>query len=868
MPLDDYSAIINESAEQHGVRPELLTGLLKTESSMNPKAVGPETKYGRAQGIAQLIPDTQKRLGVADPFDPAQAIPAAAKLMRENLDRYGNEEDALRAYHGGTSKANWGKKTEAYVTKVLGNMPEKINTAYKPDGDPTWAIMQGGSLAPSQSLSTYEPTADDSTWAIMQGETIAPVQPVVPASTQIPQQPTNVLAAPQEAPSPYGEVSGTGNQFTLGVMHHVANAPLGVMQLASHILPTIVKPFSGEAATSVENFANKLDAALSKREAKYQEATTGKGLGSYVGAVFGEVANPLNRLLFSKSLTGIASPWARGAAMGGAAMAMQPVTDEESFGYGKAKQIAGGAAIGAPAERFIGPAIAKGAEWAANRMATRASTPVAAETPITPANPLEEMARLERAKDLGEIPADVADAQMMQLAEQALGRAPIAPIQQATVAPQPPIAPIQQALGRTPAAPIQQATPAPQAPITPLAQRRAEFSEVGVEPTAGQLTRDPAQYSWERNIRGKEAGAPLAERFAAQDVALSERLRELGAAQAEEAYQAGNALSRAIVRQDEPEERLVDEAYRAVRDSTGRTAQVDAASFISDAENRLKQSMLSRFLPGEVKATLRDIEKNAQEFDITSLIETDKVLSGAQRAAHARGDDQTAKAVGKVRDALNASPLAEGAPQETKALYDKARSLARQRFEKIESSPAIKAALSGVDPDTFINKFVLQGRTNDLRNLATFVKNDPESQQIVRSQIAEHLRFKGFGADVAGSKQFAPEAYNRAIRSMGREKLETFFTKKEVDKLEAIGKVGAYIHSQPSGSMVNQSGNIAALMNILDKITESVPVVGGLKRGTADVMETRRVQRALQGIPEQDLSVGSLERIQRAYSAE
>lgn len=42
-----------------------------------------------------------------------------ARLLDENLTRYGNVQDALHAYHGGTDQANWGPKTQAYAQKVL-----------------------------------------------------------------------------------------------------------------------------------------------------------------------------------------------------------------------------------------------------------------------------------------------------------------------------------------------------------------------------------------------------------------------------------------------------------------------------------------------------------------------------------------------------------------------------------------------------------------------------------------------------------------------------------------------------------------------------------------------------------------------------
>jgi hypothetical protein len=121
MTIQDYSDLYQAAGQQYGVPPALLMAQAQAEdASGNPNAVGPDTKYGNAVGIAQLIPDTAKRLGVTDPTDPKQAIPAQARLMRENLDRYGNIPDAVSAYHGGTDKSNWGPKTQDYTKKVTG----------------------------------------------------------------------------------------------------------------------------------------------------------------------------------------------------------------------------------------------------------------------------------------------------------------------------------------------------------------------------------------------------------------------------------------------------------------------------------------------------------------------------------------------------------------------------------------------------------------------------------------------------------------------------------------------------------------------------------------------------------------------------
>jgi hypothetical protein len=114
MAVNDYSSLYESAGKQYNVDPALIRAVVGTESDGNPRAIS----GAGAEGVAQLMPKTARSLGVSDSFDPAQAIPGAAKLLAENLDRYGSPDKAILAYHGGTDEANWGPKTQDYLRKV------------------------------------------------------------------------------------------------------------------------------------------------------------------------------------------------------------------------------------------------------------------------------------------------------------------------------------------------------------------------------------------------------------------------------------------------------------------------------------------------------------------------------------------------------------------------------------------------------------------------------------------------------------------------------------------------------------------------------------------------------------------------------
>lgn len=177
MGVDDYSNLFEQAGQQYNVDPSLLRAVAHVESSGNPNAVGPQTKYGRAVGLMQLIPDTAKRLGVTNPKDPKQAIPAAARLMAENLDTFGNPTDAIMAYHGGTDKANWGPKTQNYLAKVAATYGGKAQSAkpMKQSDDDLINAYLGGNAPAQAAGQPHAAMSDDALLsAYMGGNSAAP----------------------------------------------------------------------------------------------------------------------------------------------------------------------------------------------------------------------------------------------------------------------------------------------------------------------------------------------------------------------------------------------------------------------------------------------------------------------------------------------------------------------------------------------------------------------------------------------------------------------------------------------------------------------------------------------------------------------
>lgn len=110
-----FDDIILAAGRAKGIDPRTLYGLMMTESSGNPNAVGPVTAGGwRAQGLMQFSPDTARRYGV-DASDPTQSIWGAARYLADLRGQRGSEDAALAGYGGFVTKDPSG-----YIAKVRG----------------------------------------------------------------------------------------------------------------------------------------------------------------------------------------------------------------------------------------------------------------------------------------------------------------------------------------------------------------------------------------------------------------------------------------------------------------------------------------------------------------------------------------------------------------------------------------------------------------------------------------------------------------------------------------------------------------------------------------------------------------------------
>lgn len=92
-----FAQLFQAAEAKYGIPAALLSAVAKQESGYDTKAIS----SAGAQGMMQLMPGTAKGLGVTNPFDPAQAVDGAARMLRDLTRRFGSTELALAAYNAG-----------------------------------------------------------------------------------------------------------------------------------------------------------------------------------------------------------------------------------------------------------------------------------------------------------------------------------------------------------------------------------------------------------------------------------------------------------------------------------------------------------------------------------------------------------------------------------------------------------------------------------------------------------------------------------------------------------------------------------------------------------------------------------------------
>jgi soluble lytic murein transglycosylase-like protein len=119
--LTSFRGAISKAASRYGVDPALIRAVIHAESAFKPDA---KSRVG-ALGLMQLMPDTARDMGVADPLSPDENIQGGVRYLAWLMQKTGgNITLATAAYNAGPGAVERHRgippyeETETYVRRV------------------------------------------------------------------------------------------------------------------------------------------------------------------------------------------------------------------------------------------------------------------------------------------------------------------------------------------------------------------------------------------------------------------------------------------------------------------------------------------------------------------------------------------------------------------------------------------------------------------------------------------------------------------------------------------------------------------------------------------------------------------------------
>ncbi len=576
------------------------------------------------------------------------------------------------------------------------------------------------------------------------------------------------------------------------VAQGMADPVVGAVQLGANILG------QGDAVNKgINEVENKYqNARLENTDRNLQSLITGeKDPGFDWARLAGNIASPTNLAIAAKlpmTATSILGRAGQGALAGAGSAALQPVANAENFWQEKAGQAVGGAVTGG----ILTPILGKIGDAVVRRFGKAAA-----------ANP--DAAIAQSLKDIGQTIDDIPPDQLAGLRQY-----------------------VNEALqeGR-------QVDPA-------AALRKADFDALEMPYTLGQITRDPNQFAREQNLRGvANVGEPLLARLQQQGNQLQAKIGAPAQGALNE-YQAGTKFAESLGSTDELLRKHVSGLYNEARNSVGKDLDVPLQGLAQDYAEVLRR--YGDKVPDAIRRNFAQLGLDpalpSNQKQVFTIESADSLLKDIN--SHHGNDTVINSALTDLRNAVKGAVKgadASGGP------FAPAVKAASDRFDLHEAIPALEAAYQGrVAPDDFVKRFIINGKTNDVKGLSNVLKTtDPAAYQQARAQLGAVLQRAAFGENIAGDAPFAASRYMQTVRNIGVDKLGAFFNAKEVDDILRAGRVGAYIKQAPNAAPVNTSNTAGILTNLARKIPGVPAVVGLANRAAGAVKDNSDVRNAL-----------------------
>jgi len=348
-----------------------------------------------------------------------------------------------------------------------------------------------------------------------------------------------------------------------------------------------------------------------------------------------------------------------------------------------------------------------------------------------------------------------------------------------------------------------------------------------------------------------------------QNRALIENLNALGAKGSLDAVAGAEPVIAALKAHDKAASAQVSAAYGAFRQATGKDLDVPLHGLAQDYIRILDERGPN--IPAAVQRKFESLGlldgKQTKTFSIT---DAENLIKNYINKNYDPANRPVAGALDELRQSVQKA-ITEGAGSnalggEAAALAKAARQAAKARFNMIDSTPGLKAVLDGVEPDKFVQRFVLKGNVSEIKNMmGALSKTNPEAVKSLQDTLMGEIKSKVLNGRTDENGIFSQAQLKAFVTNPNmRARLEAVLGPQKMGVLRQLNDVAENALYDPVASAVNRSNTASAganlvksevqggSMNSLLEIAKKVPAIATAAKAGQEGVQAKRASKMVE----------------------
>lgn len=364
--------------------------------------------------------------------------------------------------------------------------------------------------------------------------------------------------------------------------------------------------------------------------------------------------------------------------------------------------------------------------------------------------------------------------------------------------------------------------------------RKANLIRNDVTPTKSMVTRNPRDWTMERNMQKlaqspdeqiAKMGQELTDTYVGNDKALVARLQSLSEKLPKGTQEAhGMAVMKSLDDLSKASQKRVGQLYELVKKEQGDQLASDARQ-LADTLDNLKDSTYAEKLVGSVNNKLKRFGMIDNEGKLTNKTLTVSQAEELRKFVNTLPNDFGKKDIIKAID----EDVLSGAGSDA---FGTAREAAKKRFGMLDN-PSTQRALGawgelqqGKTAQNFIKTNLIDAADQDVLTLVRTLNKLPKARAAkARDELgAGLLKYLESKSVNPNSGQFSGAGLNKAVKDIGEGKIEAVLGKQGLDEIKSLARAGLDATYQPPYSAVNSS-NTAPFLLAMTQRARTIPGV-------------------------------------------